>query len=127
MRVHALPILDVNSQQPIKLATRAYHGEFDESVPAKEFLSYIGTSKMSLVSADLQIDNVYAEMLQVGLRALLAVNSAGNVSGLITTEDIKGERPVVFLRSARCPQRVNVMMCAYSGERRHLFRSQNRH
>ena len=49
-----------------------------------------------IVSEERRIDDALEEMISLGVRALLVVRE-GRVTGLITSYDIQGERPMQFL------------------------------
>jgi CBS domain-containing protein len=51
------------------------------------------------VDEDRQIDDALADMVRLGVRALLVVRDQ-RVVGLITSYDIQGERPLQFLQSS---------------------------
>jgi CBS domain-containing protein len=51
------------------------------------------------VAADRQIDDALADMVSLGVRALL-VRSDQRIVGLLTSYDIQGERPMQFLQSS---------------------------
>jgi CBS domain-containing protein len=51
------------------------------------------------VSEERRIDDALQDMISLGVRALLVVRN-GRVTGLITSYDIQGERPLQFLRSS---------------------------
>ncbi|EQD37909.1 CBS domain containing protein [mine drainage metagenome] len=83
------------------------------AVPAPERLSLEAPALAALsdftrecpltVRPDHPIDEALAEMIRVGVRALL-VMSEGRLLGLVTSFDIQGERPILFLQSANCLQ-----------------------
>jgi len=56
-----------------------------------------------MASPERRIDDALQDMIQAGVRSLLVV-AEGRVLGLITANDIQGERPIRFLRSANCLQ-----------------------
>ena len=51
------------------------------------------------VDEDRQIDDALADMVRLGVRALLVVRDQ-RITGLITSYDIQGERPMQFLQSS---------------------------
>ncbi len=51
------------------------------------------------VAADRQIDDALADMVSLGVRALL-VRRDQRIVGLVTSYDIQGERPIQFLQSS---------------------------
>jgi CBS domain-containing protein len=51
------------------------------------------------VAADRQIDDALADMVSLGVRALL-VRKDQRIVGLLTSYDIQGERPIQFLQSS---------------------------
>lgn len=53
------------------------------------------------VGENRHIDAALEDMTRGGVRALLLVRDE-NVTGLITSYDIQGEHPILFLRSSRC-------------------------
>ena len=57
----------------------------------------------AVVSLDRHINDALQDMIRAGVRALLVLEE-GRVLGLITSYDIQGERPIVFLQSPACLQ-----------------------
>ena len=55
------------------------------------------------VSPERRIDDALQDMIRTGVRALLVLED-GQVEGLITSYDIQGERPILFLQSPACHQ-----------------------
>lgn len=55
------------------------------------------------VSPDRHIEDALQDMMRAGVRALLVLDE-GHTLGLITSNDIQGERPIVFLQSPACVQ-----------------------
>lgn len=55
------------------------------------------------VSPDRHIGEALQDMMRAGVRALLVLDE-GRALGLITSDDIQGERPIVFLQSPACVQ-----------------------
>ena len=53
------------------------------------------------VSPDRHIDDALKDMMRAGVRSLLVLEE-GRVLGLITSFDIQGERPILFLQSPQC-------------------------
>jgi hypothetical protein len=53
------------------------------------------------VSPDRHIDDALKDMMRAGVRSLLVLEE-GRVLGLITSFDIQGERPILFLQSPEC-------------------------
>jgi len=70
------------------------------------------------VDDDRQIDDALADMVRLGVRALLVVRDQ-RVVGLITSYDIQGERPLQFLQSSTYTQhrdiRVEHIMTPWDG------------
>lgn len=56
-----------------------------------------------VVSPDRRIDDAQQDMIRSGVRALLVLE-AECVRGLITLQDMLGERPILFLQSSACLQ-----------------------
>lgn len=55
------------------------------------------------VSPERRIDEAVQDRIRTGVRALLVLEE-GQVKGLITSYDIQGERPILFLQSHACHQ-----------------------
>ncbi len=55
------------------------------------------------VSPDRHIDEALQDMIRAGVRSLLVL-AEGRALGLITSYNIQGERPIVFLQSPACVQ-----------------------
>ena len=55
----------------------------------------------AVTTADRHIDDALRDMITIGIRALLVVEGE-SVLGLITANDIMGERPILFLQSPLC-------------------------
>jgi CBS-domain-containing membrane protein len=53
------------------------------------------------VSPECHIDDALKDMIRAGVRSLLVLEE-GRVLGLITSFDIQGERPILFLQSPEC-------------------------
>jgi CBS domain-containing protein len=56
-----------------------------------------------VVDEDRQIDDALTDMIRYGVRALL-VTHEGTVTGLVTSYDIQGERPLQFLANSNYSQ-----------------------
>lgn len=59
------------------------------------------------VAPDVPIDQALAKMKTAGVRLLLVVNEAQEIIGLITANDIMGERPIKILEETRA-QRTDI-------------------
>ncbi len=80
------------STSQLELDAPAVNGmiDFDEECPA-------------IVHPDRSIEATLAEMRLLGVRAMVVARNQ-RVMGLITAEDIEGERPIQFLQSTDCLQ-----------------------
>lgn len=69
--------------------------------PAILVMTDFGHQHAVTVDENRHIDDALQDMIHGGVRALLVVRDE-KVTGLVTSYDIQGERPVLFLRSSRC-------------------------
>jgi CBS domain-containing protein len=69
------------------------------SDPAQRVMTDFAHAHPVTITEERRIDDALADMIRFGVRALLVV-AGGQVSGLITSYDIQGERPLQFLRSS---------------------------
>ncbi|MDE2196004.1 MAG: CBS domain-containing protein [Gammaproteobacteria bacterium] len=66
--------------------------------PAIDVMTDLTRTLAATVNPDLPVINAEERMRNSGVRLLFVVNTAGDLLGLITLTDIKGERPVRFQR-----------------------------
>jgi CBS domain-containing protein len=79
-------------------------GQFLEpSDPAIHAITDFSREHPATVDEDRQIDDALADMIRLGVRALLVVRDQ-RVVGLITSYDIQGEKPLQFLQSSTYTQ-----------------------
>lgn len=69
------------------------------SDPALRLMTDFQHTHPITVTEERRIDDALADMVSFGVRALLVVRN-GRVTGLITSYDIQGERPLQFLQSS---------------------------
>src|SRR5580700_3802630 len=75
-------------------------GQFlDPSDPAIHAITDFTREHPVTVDEERQIDDALADMVRLGVRALLVVRDQ-RIVGLITSYDIQGERPLQFLQSS---------------------------
>jgi len=67
--------------------------------PAAHAITDFTREQAATVDDERQIDDALADMIRIGVRALLVVRDQ-RVVGLITSYDIQGERPLQFLQSS---------------------------
>ena len=98
-KIHAAGVLPVRQPveyQELRPRDRALHSMTD-------FKSRIAFT----VGADWQIDEALADMVRLGVRAMLVVR-AESVIGLVTSYDIKGTRPIHFVQPPHVRRREDV-------------------
>jgi CBS domain-containing protein len=98
-KIHAagvLPIRQPVEYQELRLRDAAVHTMTD-------FKSRIAIT----VGPDWQIDEALADMVRLGVRAMLVVK-AGSVIGLVTSYDIEGTRPVLFAQPPHARRRDDI-------------------
>lgn len=77
-------------------AHRAAEARLALTDPAMHVVTDFVWEQPLAVSEELSLDDALRKMIQAGVRALLVVRD-GVVTGLITSYDIQGERPLQFL------------------------------
>jgi CBS-domain-containing membrane protein len=70
-----------------------------ETDPALSVMTDFTTSAMFSINHQVQIDQALEYMKAVGVKLLSVLNEDGHLSGLITTTDILGEKPMRYLHS----------------------------
>jgi CBS domain-containing protein len=98
-KIHAagvLPIRQPMEYQELRLRDAAVHALTD-------FKSRIAIT----VGPDWQIDEALADMVRLGVRAMLVVRS-GSVIGLVTSYDIEGKRSVQFAQPPHARRREDI-------------------
>lgn len=103
---HTLPLLAVTDSLPCRVAIMADTAPADWATQALSLVTPDGEVRAGVISAETQIDTALAEMLAHNMHAMFVTDIAGNLAGLVTSQDIQGERPVQFLQSPACPKAI---------------------
>ena len=69
--------------------------------PAMLVMTDLKRVAAAVISPQDPMDRAHATMIQRGVRMLLAVDDKGNLAGIITTNDILGEKPVAVAQERR--------------------------
>jgi CBS-domain-containing membrane protein len=79
------------------------HGRPDVSLdsPAVLVMTDLKRVAAAVISPQDTMDQAHAFMVKRGVRMLLAVDDRGSLAGIITTNDILGERPVAIVQDRR--------------------------
>lgn len=70
--------------------------------PALALLTDFRQTRALTVLTSTPIDEALAGMIHSGVRLLLVVNEESELMGMITADDIKGEKPLIHLQSSKC-------------------------
>jgi CBS-domain-containing membrane protein len=78
--------------------------------PAMDVMTDFTNTPAFSIGHNEPIDHALLYMKTVGVRLLFALDDNGNLTGLITSSDIQGEKPMLYLQSIDC----NHMTCTRS-------------
>ena len=70
--------------------------------PAIEIMTDFRRTPAIAVPADAQIDSALDQMIFSGVRLLFVVDAAFNILGSVTSYDIQGEKPMLYMQSRDC-------------------------
>lgn len=97
MTDHPLPVLPAIGAIPV---CRPPEGQAEVTLDSSALLVMTDLKRVSavVVSPQETMDAAHALMMQRGVRMLLAVDAGQNIAGIITTNDILGEKPMTVVR-----------------------------
>lgn len=72
--------------------------------PARDALTDLRTGRPITVPKDERLEAALERMIHAGVRLLFSTDQNGALSGVVTSYDIQGEKPVRFLSSSDCLQ-----------------------
>jgi CBS-domain-containing membrane protein len=100
MREHTLPVLPAIGAIRICSPTQ---GQAEVTVDSSALLVMTDLKRVAaaVVSPQETVDAAHAFMFQRGVRMLLAVDADQNLAGIVTTNDILGEKPVAVANQRR--------------------------
>lgn len=89
-----------NYSQPVLPRRSVSDGQFlDASDPAIHAITDFTREHPVTVDEERQIDDALADMIRLGVRAMLVMREQ-RIVGLVTSYDIQGERPLQFLQTS---------------------------
>jgi CBS-domain-containing membrane protein len=95
----ALPFRRITGPVALPRNARPPVSQAKETDPALSVMTDFTTSAMFSINHQVQIDQALDYMKAVGVKLLFVINDDGHLSGLITTTDILGEKPMRYLHS----------------------------
>lgn len=95
----ALPFRSITGPVALPRNARAPVSRARETDPALSVMTDFTTSAMFSINHHVQIDQALDYMKAVGVKLLFVLNDDAHLSGLITTTDILGEKPMRYLHS----------------------------
>ena len=100
MREHPLPVLPAIGTIRICTPTQG-HTEVTMDSSALLVMTDLKRVAAAVISPQDTMEHAHAFMIQRGVRMLLAVDSDQNLAGIVTTNDILGEKPVAVAQQRR--------------------------
>lgn len=73
-----------------------------KATPALELMTDFRQTPLIMVSSITQIDQALKQMIYSGVRLLFVINEHSAISGIITANDIQGEKPMLYLQARDC-------------------------
>ena len=98
----ALPIHRVPERVALTVARNPRSLLIDLNAPALEAMTDFCSDPPIIIHDQTRLDQALGRMIDADVRLLFVQNEGGTLTGLITTGDIQGDKPIHFLQSLDC-------------------------